>query len=308
VVNRTIIITSVADHGASYVDGGSFNTTTETFEVEDSYVDGGSFNTTVETFEMSASYVTGGSFNTTTNTLSLNISLVDSGSFNTTVLVTYEAGSPGDMYCNFNFTLISIENVTFSRPTYTVTKYTIWFNSTSYSELYCKSDLNEDGIVDDDDVDILTLLYGATGTSGWIKADIVKDGKIDIFDVSAMMTDYGIEQGPEDAVGISFFNWKINDFNYQGRNLSYTFTINWEETTETHFNYPIYHSVENETTGKRNSIIKTLTINYFEEPEDKYFDFPTELFIIFMAIIIVVVLTYTVINIMEGTMKKGFRK
>ena len=58
-------------------------------------------------------------------------------------------------------------------------------------------DVNKDGIIDTEDVELVTEQYGETGEPGWIPEDINEDGRIDYQDVSALVTNYeGNEEIP----------------------------------------------------------------------------------------------------------------
>ncbi len=53
------------------------------------------------------------------------------------------------------------------------------------------ADLNADGEVDTQDWTILKNNFGKTGTSGWIKSDILRNGRVDIFDYGVLLEQYG---------------------------------------------------------------------------------------------------------------------
>lgn len=55
-------------------------------------------------------------------------------------------------------------------------------------------DINHDGVVDILDVTLLTGEYGnQSGIPGWIREDIVRTGRVDIEDVSMIVTYFGEE-------------------------------------------------------------------------------------------------------------------
>ena len=41
------------------------------------------------------------------------------------------------------------------------------------------------------DYNVLVGEFGKTGTPGWIKADIIKNGKVDEFDYNALVENFG---------------------------------------------------------------------------------------------------------------------
>ena len=58
-------------------------------------------------------------------------------------------------------------------------------------------DVNNDGVIDQKDLDIITANYGSYGEPGWIPADVNKDGKINYLDVSAVVSHIGaIREAP----------------------------------------------------------------------------------------------------------------
>jgi hypothetical protein len=144
--------------------------------------------------------------------------------------------------CNFTCTFVSVENVSYSRPTYTETHYTYWFNSTAADS------------------------------------------------------------------GNSYHNWKIDDYSAQSKNITYTFVINWADITADYVNYTIQHTVEDGLTGYSERVTRVLTIREFTTIVEPMLEFPTELFIVLIAVIIFIVLAYVIVNMLEGTMKKGFGK
>lgn len=52
------------------------------------------------------------------------------------------------------------------------------------------ADLNQDGSVNSQDWSILKNNFGKTGSSGWIRADVIKNGKVDIFDYGILLEQY----------------------------------------------------------------------------------------------------------------------
>ena len=66
------------------------------------------------------------------------------------------------------------------------------FSTVSGSELlYPPWDINQDGRVDDEDVELLKYQYGEEGEPGWIPEDINCDGDVDVLDVSLFVSHYG---------------------------------------------------------------------------------------------------------------------
>lgn len=307
VLNRSIVNISIADVGASYIDGGSFNTTVEILNIQASYVDGGSFNTTVDIILYGSSYVDGGSFNTTVEIKLFSASYIDGGSFNTTVKINYTYVEPiteGNLYALYDYSLVSVENVSHSRPTYTTTEYTYWFNSTAFSEAYCRSDIDMDGDVDIDDFDLVVISYGLTGSPGWIREDVIKDGIVNVLDAITVDGDIGDCVYDEDSIlSIDYYNWKIGTRLYYTQNLTFTAVINWEEVDEDYIDIDVRHIVENETSGYSDVIYGTLRINDFVEPEETYLIFPGELFIVLMSVVILVVIVLVMVNLTEGLLK-----
>ena len=47
-------------------------------------------------------------------------------------------------------------------------------------------DVNHDGVIDQNDLDLVIECFGQTGSPGWIAEDVNKDGKVDILDVSLL--------------------------------------------------------------------------------------------------------------------------
>ena len=53
------------------------------------------------------------------------------------------------------------------------------------------SDLNSDGVVDDDDIGVLLDFFGDSGAPGWVPADINRDGNVNILDLILLGQDFG---------------------------------------------------------------------------------------------------------------------
>jgi len=51
-------------------------------------------------------------------------------------------------------------------------------------------DINHDGVTNYLDASILVNRYGQSGTPGWVRADIVRDGDVDGLDVSSFVFHY----------------------------------------------------------------------------------------------------------------------
>ena len=52
-------------------------------------------------------------------------------------------------------------------------------------------DINHDGVEDTYDISLLVSNYGLSGLPGWIRSDVNGDGTIDTYDVSIEVTHYG---------------------------------------------------------------------------------------------------------------------
>jgi hypothetical protein len=61
------------------------------------------------------------------------------------------------------------------------------------------SDVNDDGVIDDSDVDLVTDHYGETGEPGWIPEDLNEDGVVDFSDIRSLIVDYGDEPDYEES-------------------------------------------------------------------------------------------------------------
>lgn len=54
------------------------------------------------------------------------------------------------------------------------------------------ADMEPDGDVDGNDYLTLIASFGLTGSSGWIRSDIIRNGKVDIFDFNKLITNFGL--------------------------------------------------------------------------------------------------------------------
>jgi hypothetical protein len=110
-------------------------------------------------------------------------------------------------------------------------------------------------------------------------------------------------------VNITFWNWQLGDGSHRyTQNVTRTYGFDWNETEEDEIIYTVCLTVENETTGLKSTRCRDIQFNREVPDEGAMFELPTELFLALMAVIIFIVLTYTVINIMEGTLNKSFRR
>jgi len=108
-------------------------------------------------------------------------------------------------------------------------------------------------------------------------------------------------------INITFWNWDLGPYKTDDRNLTYNFTINWDNTDDTSIVIPITLTIENESTGREAYITKYITINKYATDEPIPLQLPTELILVLIVVLILIVSTISVINIMIGVMNKPFR-
>lgn len=72
-----------------------------------------------------------------------------------------------------------------------ISALTISSSSASSELLYPPWDINQDGKVDDIDINLLKNNYRLEGEPGWIPEDINDDGIVNYLDVSALVSHYG---------------------------------------------------------------------------------------------------------------------
>ena len=108
-------------------------------------------------------------------------------------------------------------------------------------------------------------------------------------------------------INITFWNWDLGPYKTDDRNLTYNFTINWDNTDDTSIKIPITLTIENESTGRESYVTKYITINKYATDEPLPLQLPTELILVLIVVLILIVSTISVINIMIGVMNKPFR-
>ena len=108
-------------------------------------------------------------------------------------------------------------------------------------------------------------------------------------------------------INITFWNWDLGQYKTDDRNLTYNFTINWDNTDETSITIPIRLTIENETTGRDSYIIKYITINKYAEDDGFIINLPLDTIYVLVVVLIFVILAVSATNVTIGVVNKGWR-